>query len=74
MIDVDVSVLFILCLFNLEKIFSGEVVVVVMLVLMVNLIFKIGLVFSIGGGKLVCYVLFGLIVIGSGLVVGLLLI
>lgn len=72
--DADASVLSTLRLFNLDKISSGEAVVAVTLALMANLIFKIGLILSIGGKALARHALPGLLVIGSGMAAGLLLV
>lgn len=72
--DADASVLSTMRLFKLETIAGGEAVIAVTLALMANLMFKIGLVLGIGGGQLARHALPGLLVIGTGMAAGLMLV
>jgi uncharacterized membrane protein (DUF4010 family) len=72
--DADASVLSSLRMFNLDRVTFHDAVVAVTLALLANLMFKIGLVVSIGGSLLARHALFGLIMIGLGMGLGLVLI
>jgi uncharacterized membrane protein (DUF4010 family) len=71
--DADASALSTIRLFSIDRVTLEDAVIAVTIALIANLVFKIGLVLGIGGKSLTQDVLPGLLLIGSGLIMGIVL-